>query len=146
MVAAVLGILMEPRLAAIVLGAAMLPYGVAELAHPGRVLRGLHGGDQGAVTAGALAQVLVPVVGMALAAAGLARASMTVFAGGMMLAATGQALRGASPDQAARAAVGAVQALERRICRRSLGRCEPPAPACGTRPRHGVGSACGRCT
>jgi hypothetical protein len=107
-VAAALGIVMQPRIAVIVLAAAMLPYGVAVVAHAGRVVRGLHGGDEGAVTAGAVAQLVVPLIGIALAAAGSSMAAVIVVAGGMMLVATGQALLGPSPHQAATAAVGAV--------------------------------------
>lgn len=97
-----------PRLAVLVLAAAMVPYGIAVLAHRGRLLRGLHGGDEGALPAGVVAQLLGPVIAIALAAIGSTAWAVAVLAGATMLAATAQALISPQRKLAAGAAVGAL--------------------------------------
>lgn len=91
-VAAVLAILSQPRLAVVVLSAAMLPYGVSVLLQRTRVLRGLHGGDEGAVPAGTAAALAGGVAAIVLAGAGLVAGSAVVLGGSMMLVTTAQGL------------------------------------------------------
>lgn len=91
-VAGALALAGQLRLAAFVLAAAMVPYAVALLARRDRVLRGLHGGDEGVGTAGALALLVGAGVAVALAAAGYIAASAIVLGGALMLGGTAQSL------------------------------------------------------